>query len=170
MLGSFVLFAGVLAAVALTLIAIFVPNTRAGTHEVRLKGSVDEVWDVYTDPASLPDWRRSVAEIADLSGKPGARSWTEVSSHGLRIDFVETKADAPFFYALRTHSNGYFNGRYSARFEQVKPNEVKGTFTEEFTTQGLRSKLLALIFVRPERLIKEFAQEAQAEITRRSRR
>ena len=145
-----------------------VPETRSGTHTITLDGTVEEVWDVYTDPGSLPEWRASVIEIVDLEGEPGQRAWTKVSEHGVRINFRETAFDVPTRYELATASEGYFEGSYFAEFEQVGPKAVRGTFTETLTTNGFRSKLLALLFVRPKQLIEDFAHDAQREINRRS--
>ena len=149
-------------------IHFLVPNTRSGTHMVMLNGSLKDVWAVYTDPASLPEWRNSVLEIVGPEGEAGSRQWTEVSKHNVRIAFQETAFDAPRRYELITSSDGYFTGQYVAEFEQIEPRVVRGTFTETITTEGLKSKVLALFFVRPKQLIEEFAREAQAEIDRRS--
>lgn len=117
----------------------------------------DDVWAVYTDPASLPEWRNSVLEIVGLEGETGSRQWTEVSEHNVRTAFQETVFDAPRRYELNTSSDGYFTGHYVAVFEQVELGVVRGTFTETITTEGLKAKILALLFVRPKQLIEEFA-------------
>lgn len=158
----------VCAVVALAAIYMLVPNTRSGTHSIMLNGTLDDVWTVYTDPASLPEWRTSVTNIENLSGMPGQRRWTEVSLHNVRIDFQETVFEAPSRYELATVSEGYFTGSYSAVFEQIEPGIVRGTFTETISTTGLRAKILAWLFVNPKTLIEEFARDAQVEITRRA--
>ena len=155
--------------VVIAIIHFLVPDTRSGTHAVTLNGSLEEVWEVYTDPASLPEWRESVVDIVGLEGETGSRQWTEVLEHYVRIAFQEAVFDAPRRYELGTSSGGYFTGRYLAEFEEIEPHVVRGTFTETITTEGLKSKILALLFVRPKRLIVEFARDAQAEIDRRSR-
>jgi len=162
---------GLVAVLAIVVAGIhfLVSSTRSGTHTVILNGSLEDVWAVYTDPASLPEWRNSVLEIVGLEGEMGSRRWTEVSEHNVRIAFQETVFDAPRRYELNTSSDGYFTGQYVAVFEQVELGVVRGTFTETITTEGLKAKILALLFVRPKRLIEEFARDAQTEIDRRSR-
>ena len=163
-------FIGFIAVLSIVVAGIhfLVPNTRSGIHSVVLKGSLEEVWAVYTDPASLPDWRGSVLEIVGPEGETGSRQWTEVSEQNVRIAFQETVFDAPRRYGLNTSSDGYFTGHYLAEFEQIEPLVIRGTFTETITTESLKSKILALLFVRPKHLIEGFARDAQAEIDRRS--
>ena len=159
----------VAAIAAIAAIYVLVPNIRTGTHSIMLNGTLEDVWAVYTDPASLPDWRASVMSIENLSGTMGQRKWTEVSRHNVRIDFQETAFEAPLRYELATASEGYFAGSYSAEFEQIEPGLVRGTFTETISTTGLRAKILAWLFVNPKTLIEEFARDAQVEITRRAK-
>jgi hypothetical protein len=154
---------------AVAAIHFLVPNTRSGIHSLIINGHIEDIWAVYTDPASLPNWRASVITIEDLSGTPGQRKWTEVSRHNVRIDFRETTFEAPSRYALATASAGYFTGSYSAVFEQIEPGVVRGTFTETISTAGLGAKILAWLFVNPKTLIEEFARDAQSEVTRRAR-
>ena len=163
----FICFVAVMG-VVIAAIHFLVPNTRSGTHVVTLNGSLEDVWAVYTDPASLLEWRSSVLEIVGPEGEAGSRRWIEVSKHDVRIAFQETVFDAPRRYEMNTSSDGYFTGQYVAEFEQIEPSVVRGTFTETITTEGLKSKILALMFVRPKQLIEDFARDAQAEIDRRS--
>ena len=164
-------FIGFVAVIGVVIAAIhfLVPNTRSGAHVVTLNGSLEDVWAVYTDPASLPEWRNSVLEVVGPEGEAGSRQWTELLEHNVRITFQETVFDAPRRYELNTSSDDYFTGQYVAEFQQIEPGFVRGTFTETITTEGLKSKILALLFVRPKQLIEEFARDAQAEIDRRSR-
>lgn len=158
----------VFAVAAVVAIQVLVPNTRTSTHSITLNGTLEDVWAVYTDPASLPDWRASVTSIENLSGTPGQRKWTEVSRHNVQIDFQEKVFEAPSRYELATASEGYFAGSYVAAFEQIEQALVRGTFTETISTSGLRAKILAWLFVNPKTLIEDFARDAQAEITRRA--
>ena len=154
---------------AVAAIHMLVPDTRSGRHSLTFNGNLEDVWAVYTDPASLPEWRASVINIEDLSGPPGQRNWTEVSRHNVRIDFRETVFEAPSRYELATASTGYFTGSYTAVFQQIESGVVRGTFTETIATAGLGAKILAWLFVNPKTLIEEFARDAQSEITRRAR-
>ncbi len=152
---------------ALLVLAFWLPDTRSGTYDVYLKGTVGQVWAVYTDPGSQAAWRDDIQEVIGLSGEKGAREWTEVSSSGLRITFRETVFTPPTRYGLEFSAKGRFNGSFSAEFQQIEANQVQATVSESVTSLGLGPKLLSLIFVRPQQMIERFADAAQREIDRR---
>ncbi len=155
--------------VVLMMVLIFlVPDTRSVTHHMDIKGTIDQVWAVYTDPGSQAGWRDDIKEVVGLTGEKGSRQWTEVSTRGIIIDFRETVFDAPVKYGLAISSEGHFKGDYHAQFEQTEPHLVRVTMTESMTSLGLGSKFVSLIFVPPRQLIEQFANDAQREIDRRS--
>jgi uncharacterized protein YndB with AHSA1/START domain len=69
-----------------------VPRT---TRERTVSATADEVWEVLSDPWSLPRWWPHVVRVEDVEGA----AWTEVlrtpRGRSVRADFTRTAIDAP---------------------------------------------------------------------------
>ena len=162
-----VVLAGVLVA-GLGGVAIFVPADSRTTRMHVLNASIDEVWHVYTDFATQAEWRDEIRAITMTSAPGEAVTWEETYKNGPVISFRLVNAQkSAHRLELALQSGQAFSGSYIAEFEDLGDGRTRGTFTESQTTFGFMPKLLRFLFVRPERIIKKYAMDAQAEIERR---
>ena len=155
-------------AVALVIAAMILPRERSLTSTVEFDAPPNEVFAVYSDPASQPAWRAGVASV-DMERDAFPRAWTERPVRGPAIRFEEVEVEAPHQYVLAFASEGTFTGRYTVRFEEIAGGRTRGTFTESVTLLNPMATLISHIFVDLEREIATYAREAQAEVVRRRR-
>ena len=158
----------VVAMAALAVVAMILPRERGLTSTVEFDATPDEVFAVYSDPASQPDWRAGVASVT-MERDTFPRAWTERPERGPAIRFEEVEVEAPHLYVLDLISEGAFTGRYTARFEEIAGGRTRGTFTESVTPLNPSATLISHVFVDLEREITTYAREAQTEIVRRRR-
>lgn len=150
---------------AVILLSVFLPpRTSSTTKTITFDATIDEVWQVYTEPEKQPDWRPDVGQISMSSD---GQSWTEtLKQGGITIHFEIIEKTPPHKFVLKTGTPNNFEGKYIAEFQE-SGNQTIGTFTEEATTLGFGSKILRFLFVRQEKLIDDYAAHAKAEIMRR---
>ena len=158
----------VVAMAAMMVAAMVLPRERGLTSTVEFDATPDEVFAVYSDPASQPAWRAGVASV-EVERDTFPRTWIEWPERGPAIRFGEIEVEAPHLYVLDLASDGAFTGRYIARFEEIAGGRTRGTFTESVTLLNPMATLISHLFVDLEREITTYAREAQAEIVRRRR-
>ena len=155
-----------LAVVVSVIVVSLLPRERSATSIVEFDATPEEVFAVYSDPASQPVWRDGVASV-EIERDAFPRTWVEQPKRGPSIRFKEVEMDAPHLYVLDLTSEGAFTGRYTARFEEVAEGRTHGTFTESAKLTSPFATLISYVFVNLDREMKTYAGEAQAEIARR---
>ena len=151
--------------VMLVIATYFIPMSTTTTRTTYFDASIDEVWAVYTDFASQPDWRPEVASVEFKAGSQSA--WIErLKQGGIEIHLEVIEVTAPNRLSLRTSSPDSFEGEYTAIFE-VTESGTKGTFTESSTALGYVPKLRRFLFVNQGKIIEKYSDDARAEIRRR---
>ena len=145
---------------------VLLPSKRSATRQCSFNASIEEVWKVYTDPASQPAWRSKIDRV-EMHAPTHPRRWSEFTRHGPPVTLEEQEVSPPNRLILSTGARNFFNGRYVAEFTQDKDGRTIGTFTESATLNGFIPRVLSALFVRPEKLIETYALEAMAEIKRR---
>ncbi len=145
---------------------VFLPSQRSATLQYCFHASPEEVWAVYHDPESQPAWRAEIDRV-EMHKTSYPRSWTEYIKNGPPITLSELELFPPNRMVLSTQAKGFFTGRYTAQFAQEEGGKTIGTFTESATLTGFIPKLLAALFVNPEKLIENYVKQAEAEIEQR---
>ncbi|MBC6411416.1 MAG: SRPBCC family protein, partial [Hyphomonadaceae bacterium] len=141
-----------------------IPRTTSATLEIAFDADIREVWEVYTQPDRQTEWRSGVAAVS--MGADG-RSWSETLERGgLVIHFKIIEREAPYRLVLETGADNTFTGRYVAEFREADGRTI-GVFTEEATSLTLFAKVFRFLFVNQSRFIRQYADEAKAEISRR---
>jgi len=156
---------GILIILGAALVSIaFIPDTTSATRTTTFDTNIDQVWAVYTDFASQPDWRN---ELSAIEFEADEKSWTEtVEPGGVRINIAIVELDAPNRLVLKTGSENSFEGIYTAEFESTEHGTI-GTFKETSTTTGYLAKLIRFLFVNQGMIIEKYTENAKAEIARR---
>ncbi len=142
----------------------FIPKKSITTKSIRFDATIEEVWNVYTDPESQSEWRPDVGhvEMAD-----DGQSWTEkLQQSGLVLEFRILEKSAPNRFVLKTGAANYFEGRYVAEFKEVDGKTI-GTFMEEATALGVIPKLFRYFFFDQGAFIDQYAKHAAFEVERR---
>jgi len=141
-----------------------IPSTTTATQSATFSASIEDVWSVYTDFESQPNWRD---ELSAIEFSPDKKSWTEiVEPGGIRINISVLEMDAPTKLVLKTGSTNSFEGVYTARFESTEEG-TRGTFTETSTSQGFLAKLIRHFLVDQNKIIETYTKNARAELSRR---
>lgn len=150
---------------ALTIVAtFFIPTTSTTTKVINFDADINEVWSVYTDFASQPDWRD---EIASISFSIENKAWVEKLKTGnVEIHIEVMEMITPTKLVFNTSSPNSFTGKYIAEFKATE-NGTVGTFTESAVTTTYIAKLIHFLFVNQEKLIDKYATDAMREIERR---
>ncbi len=159
------LAAGVLVGAVLS-VWLVLPDQRAAKSGFVFDASVEEVWDVFTDPASQASWRADVVRV-EMVRDNGWRQWIEYPQRGPAIQFTETRVERLKTYALDMTAENAFTGKYQAVFEARDDNTTLGVFTETVTLQGFMPKLMSYLFVNQREFTRTYCLNAQAEIERR---
>ena len=159
LVGAFVL--------ALLIAALAIPTSRSSSQSIVLTGSIDEVWQVYTDIRSQPEWRSELSAIRITSEGERPETWVEVNRRGPEVSFSVIAWESPTRLELETSAANYFTGSYVAEFEDLGEGKTRGTFTESVTTLGFIPRIMGFLFFNPRKFIEQYAEEAQAEIERR---
>lgn len=144
--------------IGLVVLAIFLPSQRQATKSFKFPFSCDEVWKVYSDAQKQPEWRSGISSVEMLSDAP-PRKWVESPQNGPSIEFTETSSTPGSEIVLDIRSGTYFQGTYTARFEQSAEG-CTGTFTESVELLSPISKLMSYAFFSPGKSIEKYAKEA----------
>ena len=143
---------------------LLMPATTRTTVKIRFDAPIQEVWEVYTDFESQPSWRSDVASVEMSSDKTSRIE--ELTKSGMIIRFQHLEKTPPSKLVLQTSVERNFEGRYIAEFKQENDGTV-GTFTEEATVLGILPKVMRRLFFNQKSSLKQYAEEAKAEIERR---
>jgi uncharacterized protein YndB with AHSA1/START domain len=82
---------------------------------VRVDASPETVFDIVADPARAPEWQSLVAEMLEMSGRPGGLGTSYVARYrvaGRRLEtrFVVTAAERPTLLAVAGTTRGGWVG------------------------------------------------------------
>lgn len=142
------------------------PDERSAKNGFVFDANVEEVWAVFTDPASQADWRSDIQRVEMIAG-PGRRQWVEYPQNGPAIEFTEIYAEPLKMYALEMKADGAFTGQYTAEFQEQDDTSTIGYFSETVELQGLFPKIMSYLFVNQREFTRTYCLNAQAEIERR---
>ena len=142
------------------------PSERSSKNGFMFEGSMEEVWDVFTDPASQASWRSDIKSV-EMIRQSGYREWIEHPQNGPSITFKETNVSPVTTFSLTMEAEGAFTGQYTARFEPQTNGRTMGYFSETVQLQGLVPKIMSYLFVDQREFTWNYCLNAQAEIDRR---
>lgn len=147
----------VAAGAAITIGALMLPETRSGSAESVIGASPEAIIAVVTDVGAQPEWRSSVAAIAE-----DAAGWTETTRSGERIGFRWVH-QAPDRLDLSFSSDAGYAGTWTARLTA----EAGGTRLRVTETANLPSpvtRLLAYMFFDPVSFSRKYLAELKARV------
>ena len=108
---------------------------------------VAAVWDLVSDPHSLPRWWPKVIRVEDVTGRGQRSRWTSVletdTGNGVRADFRCTASTEQERYAWSQDLAGTAFERIltqaglEIKIEQAGPQETSVSLTSEETLRGL---------------------------------
>ena len=151
--------------VVVVIATLLLPVSKSTIRTAYFDAKITDVWAVYTDFSSQPDWRDEVASVEFKDGSQSA--WIErLKQGGIEIHLEVIESTPPNRLVLRTYSPNNFEGEYTAIFEETESG-TKGTFTESSTSSGYIPKLMRFLFVNQEKIIDKYSDDARAEIQRR---
>lgn len=147
----------VAAGAAITIGALMLPETRSGSAESVISASPEAIIAVIKDVGAQPEWRSSVAAIAeDVTG------WTETTRSGERIAFRWVH-QAPNRLDLSFSSESGYAGTWTARLT----GEAGGTRMSVTETAHLPSpvtRLLAYLLFDPVSFSRKYLAELKARV------
>lgn len=147
----------VAAGAAITIGTLMLPETRSGSTESVISASPEAIIAVVKDVGAQPEWRSSVAAIAE-----DATGWTETTRIGDRIAFRWVH-QAPDRLDLSFSSESGYAGTWTARLTR----ESGGTRMRVTETANLTSpvtRLLAYLFFDPVSFSRKYLAELKARV------
>jgi hypothetical protein len=108
--------------VLVAVVGALLPRDHVATRTVRLKPAPPAVWEVMTDHAGEPAWRRDVQKVERLPDREGRAVWQEVTRRGDTLTVVTEESVAPRKLVRRIVGEGLPFG---------------GTWTIELAPEGL---------------------------------
>jgi hypothetical protein len=106
------------------LVGLFLPRDHVAVRTVRLKPAPPAVWDVLTDHAAEPSWRKGLVRVERLPDRDGRPVWQEVSRGGDTLALLTEESEPPRRLVRRIVGEGLPFG---------------GTWTFELAPDGLGS-------------------------------
>ena len=154
---AIVLGAIVAAGAAITIGTLMLPETRSGSAESVVSASPEAIIAVVKDVGAQPEWRSSVAAIAE-----DATGWTETTRIGERIAFRWVH-QGPDRLDLSFSSESGYAGTWTARLTR----ESGGTRMRVTETANLTrpvTRLLAYLFFDPVSFSRKYLAELKARV------
>ncbi|MCB0857229.1 MAG: SRPBCC family protein [Solirubrobacterales bacterium] len=111
------------------------------TRKKKLSASPDQVYDLVSDPARLPDWWPRVVRVEDVAGRAGTERtrWTSVlgadSGRMLRLDYRCTAATRPRRYEWEHELDGTpYEAHLARQSFEIRITEAEGMSEVSLTT------------------------------------
>jgi uncharacterized protein YndB with AHSA1/START domain len=93
----FLILVAVLAVLILAIVGIgyAIPEHHVAVAEATYHQPPDAIWQVITDYAKFPEWRKTVKSVKILPPVNGLPSWRELDTHGSSIPYEIVESVAP---------------------------------------------------------------------------